>query len=221
MHDDSRRKPIRTMPLGGAGLLVVLLLTACGGGEGTQTQPAGPTTETSPETTTVVVTETETETEPAPPAGPPFGTRRASGPGSGSGTALLAAVRIGRNEGFDRIVFEFRPGSTPGYDVRYVQPPIREDASNRRVEIDGDAFLSIRMEPASGFDLTGEGEQVYTGPTRIDGESANAEELEELVRTGDFEAVLNWVAGLDDRVPFRVFTLSGPPRVVVDVRWDD
>lgn len=45
--------------------------------------------------------------------------------------------------------------------------------------------------------------------------------IEELVRTGDFEAVLSWVAGLDERAPFRVQRLAGPPRIVVEVRADD
>jgi len=30
-----------------------------------------------------------------------------------------------------------------------------------------------------------------------------------------------WVAGLEERVPFRVARLGGPPRIVVDVRADD
>jgi hypothetical protein len=102
-----------------------------------------------------------------------------------------------------------------------VRPPIVEDASGNEVEVDGEAFLSIRLEPASGFDLSGELGEVYTGPTQIDGSSAGTEMVEELVRTGDFEAVLTWVAGLDERAPFRVLRLFGPPRIVVDVRADD
>jgi hypothetical protein len=42
--------------------------------------------------------------------------------------------------------------------------------------------------------------------------------VREVVRTGDFEAVLSWAVGLDDRVDFRVLTLDGPPRLVVDFR---
>ena len=30
--------------------------------------------------------------------------------------------------------------------------------------------------------------------------------------------MLTWVAGLNDRVDFRVLTLQGPPRLVVDFR---
>jgi hypothetical protein len=102
-----------------------------------------------------------------------------------------------------------------------VEPPLVEDGSGAPVRIAGDAFVLVRMEPASGFDLeTGEGELVYKGPRRISGADAGAETLRELVRTGDFEAVLGWAVGLDDRVDFRVRTLDEPPRLVVDFATD-
>ena len=71
------------------------------------------------------------------------------------------------------------------------------------------------MEPASGFDLTvPEGKLVYTGPRRIAGDGTSV--VREVVRTGDFEAVLTWAIGLHGRVPFRVLTLDDPVRLVVD-----
>jgi hypothetical protein len=42
--------------------------------------------------------------------------------------------------------------------------------------------------------------------------------VRELVRTGDFEAVLTWAVGLGDKVDFRVLTLEDPPRLAVDFR---
>lgn len=202
--------------------LTTVALASCGGDEGEEaatSTPAGVATTTEEATTTVPDTTTAppTTTKPTAPPGPPFGTRPTSAPGS-SALALLTDVRLGRHEGYDRIVFEFRPRSRPGYRVRYVQPPIVEDASGRQIQVDGDAFLSIRMEPASGFDLTGDAGEVYTGPTRIPGSGAGTELVLEVVRTGDFEAVLSWVAGLAERTPFRVQRFAGPPRIVVDVR---
>ena len=80
--------------------------------------------------------------------------------------------------------------------------------------------MSIRMEPASGFDLnTAEGKLVYTGPRRI--EPRDTKVVKQLFRTGDFEAVLTWVAGLSERAPFRVQKqLESPPRLVVEVHTD-
>jgi hypothetical protein len=111
--------------------------------------------------------------------------------------ALLTDVR--QEDG--AVVFTFRD-EVPGVEVQYVEPPITEDASGEEVTIAGAAFLHVRMEPASGVDLSsGEDfEETYTGPTRIAGTAP----VTELVRTGDFEAVLSWVIGLEAEVPFRV-----------------
>jgi len=202
-------------------LMVGLVPAACGGDDET-TQPTATTVTTTVEvTTTEPVTTTVPTTTSEPPPGPPFATAPAADRAHSNRLALLTDVRIGTHEGYERIVFEFLPGGAPGYRVRYVRPPIVEDSSGAIVEVDGDAFLSIRLEPASGFDLSGDLGEVYTGPTRIDGSSAGTDVIEEVVRTGDFEAVLNWVAGLDEPAPFRVLRLSGPPRIVVDLRATD
>jgi hypothetical protein len=73
------------------------------------------------------------------------------------------------------------------------------------------------MQPASGYDLnSGEGTLIYKGPRRISGADAGTSVIKDVVRTGDFEALLTWTIGLDGKVPFRVITLKSPPRLVVD-----
>ena len=42
--------------------------------------------------------------------------------------------------------------------------------------------------------------------------------VREVVRSGDFEAVLSWAIGVQERVDFRVQALDDPARLVVDVR---
>ena len=92
---------------------------------------------------------------------------------------------------------------------------MKEDGSGNPVDVAGNAFVAVRMEPASGFDLnSGEGELVYKGPKRLDGTGV----VKEVVRTGDFEAVLSWVVGLDSKVPFRVTTATSPSRLIVDFK---
>jgi hypothetical protein len=128
--------------------------------------------------------------------------------------ALLERVAVAGHDGYDRVVFQFRNG-LPGYRVEYVEPPLREDGSGNVVNLDGDAFVVVRMEQASGFDLSvPEGALVYTGPRRISPDGTSV--VREVVRTGDFEAVLTWAVGLSGRVPFRVLTLGDPARIVVD-----
>ena len=125
---------------------------------------------------------------------------------------------MGRHEGYDRVVFQFR-NTLPGYKVEYVLPPLKEDGSGNPVKIKGNFFVVVRMEPASGFDLnTGEGVMVYKGPKRLGGSTAGTSVVQELVRTGDFEAVLTWAIGLSDKVDFRVQAATSLPRLIVDFR---
>jgi hypothetical protein len=96
---------------------------------------------------------------------------------------------------------------------------LTEDGSGATVDVKGAAFVAVRMEPASGFDLnTGEGQLVYKGPKRIDASAAGASVVDDVVRTGDFEAVLSWAIGLEAKVDFRVTTAASPSRLVVDFR---
>jgi hypothetical protein len=146
------------------------------------------------------------------------GTTPVSGPATGDETALLERIAVARHEGYDRVVFQFR-NHLPGYRVEYQSPPFAEDGSGNPVHVAGNAFVVVRMEPASGFDVTtGEGELVYKGPTRIKGSDVGTSVVHELVRLGDFEAVLTWVIGLEERVDFRMLMLENPARLVVDFR---
>ncbi len=95
------------------------------------------------------------------------GTGTVTAPAETNETALLERVAVAGHDAYDRVVFQFRNG-IPGYRVEYVEPPLREDGSGNVVNLDGAAFLVVRMEPASGFDLSvPEGAMVYTGPRRI------------------------------------------------------
>ncbi len=146
------------------------------------------------------------------------GTTPVKGAATGSETALLERIAVGRHEGYDRVVFQFQ-NVLPGYRIEYVQPPLKEDGSGKPVDVQGAAVVVVRMEPASGFDLnTGEGVLIYKGPKRIDGSAAGTSVVREVVRTGDFEAVLSWAIGLSDKVDFRVRTATSPSRLIVDFR---
>src|SRR5438876_4550116 len=149
-------RAIRALAVLGAVLATLAVASGCGGSAQPQTEPpaAGSTTVTAPATTS-------TATDPLAGAG----TSIVAEPASAKGTALLERVAVGRHEGYDRVVFQFRDDGVPGYRVEYVAPPFAEDGSGDPVSVDGNAFVVVRMEPASGFDLnTGEGELVYQGP---------------------------------------------------------
>jgi hypothetical protein len=186
-------------------------VSGCGNGDNTATPGAdstsGTTTATTPGTTTDGIDPlADASTDPV------------EGAAAGTETALLERIAVGRHEGYDRVVFQFK-NDLPGYRVEYVEPPLKEDGSGKPVSVSGNAVVVVRMEPASGFDLnTAEGVMVYKGPRRIEGASAGTSVVEELVRTGDFEAVLSWAIGLSDKVDFRVTTATSPARLIVDFR---
>jgi hypothetical protein len=212
----------------------MVLLSACGGGDhdeaatvtvtGTPTATLTTATTTAPTTTTSPPSGTTTTSPPsgtatAPPANgidtiPGASTRPVIVAATNTSTALLTQVRAARHEGYDRVVFQFRD-ELPGYDVRYVPRPVREDGSGRAVTVAGAFVVRVRMENALDADLAQEdAPPTYTGPTRI---APGTPEVRELVRAGGFEGVLTWAIGVDDRVDFRVLTLDDPPRLVIDL----
>jgi hypothetical protein len=195
-------------------LLAVAALAGCGDDD-------EPTAVTTTPTETAAATTTSTSTTTATNGIDPLegaSTNPVTAEPKGLDTALHERLAVARHEGYDRVVFQFR-NALPGYRVEYVEGPLKEDGSGNPVQIQGNHYVVVRMEPASGFDLnTAEGVIVYTGPRRISGADAGTSVVREVVRTGDFEAVLTWAIGLEDRVDFRVLTLSGPPRLVVDFR---
>ena len=186
-----------------AALAAGLLLAGCGGKD--DEPPLGTTTTS---TTATTGTTTTSGLEGA-------STQPAVLKSTDADVALLTDVRAARHEGYDRVVFEFR-NVAPGYDVRYVERPVRADGSGEEVPVDGGAVLLVRMEPALDADLTQESApRTYLGPQRFT--PADAAVVAELVRTGGFEAVLTWAVGVDEKRPFRVTRLDGPPRIVIDV----
>lgn len=156
-----------------------------------------------------VTATTEAPASTSEPAG--FATTTVSTPPGEMG--LLADVKGAADGRVDRITFEFE-GAIPGYRVGIVERPLVEDGSGDTVEVIGDVILGVHFEPASGFDLSGEGRQVYQGPTNLD---PATRVVVDVVRVSDFEGSLDWAIGLDSASGFRVRTATSPNRVIVEV----
>jgi hypothetical protein len=173
------------------------------GGSTTSSSSSSSTTSTTVATTTTVPFDGATTPTSAPP--PPGSTE----------VAQLVDVRVAGQPGFDRVVFEFRGTSLPGFDVAYADGPVLGSGSGEPIAVEGDGALLVRMEPASGVDLnTPDARPTYTGPERVRGDTVN---VTEVVRAGDFEANLEWAIGVDREVPFRIEVLQSPARIVVDL----
>ena len=150
----------------------------------------------SPATTT---TSTAAPTTTAAPSGTPV-------------TALLQAVGVFSQAGYDQVVFQFS-NALPQYTVQVVSPPLSADPSGKPITIAGSVVVQVTMTPASGFDQTPPGTQVYTGPTDI---TFNGASVMQVVERGDFEGVLSWYIGLRQPVPRLTTTASDPSRIAID-----
>ena len=120
------------------------------------------------------------------------------------------AIRAASHAGYERVVFEFDTG-VPGYHLEYLDKPIRDCGAGHVKPIAGDGWLEVRLYPARAHDDAG-------SPTLAAREfEPRLPIVREIERTCDFEAVVTWVIGVASPNRFRVFELSGPPRLVVDI----
>lgn len=128
------------------------------------------------------------------------------------GVVTLQAVRAGRHDGFDRIVFEFDGDYVPGYKIEYIDRPVRACGSGHVVELPGDGWLEVRMPDVRAHTEAGEA-TVQNRQRRL-----NLPLVKGLALTCDFEAVVTWVFGVSSPNRYRVVELSGPPRMAIDIR---
>jgi hypothetical protein len=138
---------------------------------------------------------------------PPFTTAPKSSPASG-GQAELFSLSAGCHATFDRVVIRARL-ATPGYDVRYVTR-IVADPSGKPVSLLGTKRIRVIVRRARGH--TSGGTDLL--PSRVTPLCSN---LRQIKRAGDFEGVVSLGLGLRRKTGFRVFRLTGPTRIVIDV----
>ncbi|ATB30555.1 AMIN-like domain-containing (lipo)protein [Melittangium boletus] len=123
----------------------------------------------------------------------------------------LREVRAARNDGFDRVVFQFDSDQVPGYRIEYLDTPAINCGSGDPIPLAGQGRLQVSLQPAQAHE---------------NGQSTLAERarkpalplLEEMKLTCDFEAEVTWVLGVKEPHAYRVLELKEPTRLVVDVR---
>jgi hypothetical protein len=124
--------------------------------------------------------------------------------------AVLQALRMSKNVGFDRVVFEFRE-RVPGYRLEYIDAPVRDCAAGAIRSIAGDGWLQARFSPASAHTEDG----ASTVRTREFKPALSM--VREVERTCDFEGVVTWVVGTASPRHYRAYELASPPRLVVEI----
>ncbi len=120
-------------------------------------------------------------------------------------TTQLASVRAAHHMGYDRAVFEFKGQVPERHDAGYVTS-VTADPSGKPVAVEGRYYLELHM-----FRATAVGSSVSARIT------THLPNLVQVVLIGDFEGVLSYALGLNERVPVNVFTRRSPSRVVVDI----
>jgi hypothetical protein len=138
---------------------------------------------------------------------PPFTTAPKSSPGSG-GQAQAFGVATACHSTFDRFVVRAR-FATPGYDVRYVRRVIA-DGSGNTVRLRGTKRIRVVVRNARGHTSAG---MSLLPAVR----TPLCPNLRQIKLAGDFEGVVTFGLGLRRKTGFRVFRLTGPRRIVVDI----
>jgi len=214
----------RTPVLPGLVLLAATVLVACGG----EDEPAGSQSgrASSSSVATSAGTSAATSAAASAPAttlapredesgdAPPFPADTApdtadAAPGS---AVTVTGIRTGHHDGFDRVVFDVAGTGAPGWDVRYV-PQAVEQGRGEPIDVAGKAVLQVT--------LTGVGYPTDTGIEEYDGSAplpgSGTAVVTEVVWDSTFEGTSVAFVGTTERVPFRVYLLQGPARVVLDV----
>jgi hypothetical protein len=127
---------------------------------------------------------------------------------------MLRAVETLSGPGYDRIVFDFAGDSVPppGYHVEYVTAPVRRCGSGDPVSLAGAQRLVVRFEPARAHDERG-------NPAPMERDRAlGLPAVKEMKLVCDFEGQVEWALGVAATAPYRVSELTGPTRLVLDVR---
>ena len=187
----------------------------------TATEPAP----ASPKDTAATVTPPPAPAEPAPSAPAPAPQASPSAPAKVGEwmerklelsrpelkPVTLREVRAARNDGFDRVVFQFDADQVPGYRIEYLDTPAINCGSGDPTTLAGQGRLQVSLQPAQAHE---NGQSTLTERAR----KPALPLLEEMKQTCDFEGEVTWVLGVKEPHAYRVLELKEPTRLVVDVR---
>lgn len=196
-------------------VVATLALSACGDAD-PATDPTSPVAETSASVRTVEPTPSptaapQTDDEVADADTPALGTGLEADP-SPDARLSVTNLRTGVHGGFDRLVIDLEGTGTPGWHTQVGATAV-EDPTGAEIDLDGAAVLTLTLTGTAYPDETGATE--LAADTVLPGTGA----ITGAAFTGTFEAQSQVFVGLARAdAAFRVFLLTDPVRVVVDVQ---
>lgn len=134
-------------------------------------------------------------------------------PGGEATQLIIDDVRVGLQDGYDRVVLDLSGTGEVGWMVQYAEEPTM-DGSGFPVDLAGSKVLLVT---AQGMAYPEPGDTAYDpGLLLIDG--GDLQQVSEILRGGPFEGQVQVFIGTQEQAPFRVFRLSGPERLVIDIQ---
>ncbi|WP_436405900.1 AMIN-like domain-containing (lipo)protein [Corynebacterium flavescens] len=123
---------------------------------------------------------------------------------------VVTDVRVGKHQGFERIVFEFTGDGEPGWFIDYSDTPTQQ-GSGKPVAYTGNTALNVNIDGV-----------VYPFELNIDDPNIGTTHgaggfVTEVVNTGTFEGRCQFIIGMKERHAYSVQTLQNPTRLVIDV----
>ena len=137
---------------------------------------------------------------------PAFACADASG-GAGGVAGTVTSVRVAHHDGYDRLVIGFATSNAvPQYTVtRQAASTFTRDASGQKVTLDGSSGIKVVLHDSD----------IAAGVPSD--QKPGLAEIGEVANIGNFERVVSYGVGLHDQACIRVFQLTGPSRLVIDV----
>ncbi|GIG25302.1 AMIN-like domain-containing (lipo)protein [Cellulomonas denverensis] len=198
-----------------AAVAIATLIAGCGGNDPEPGAPTSTSTGPAPTATTAPAPEPSDTASPgdlpsdeAADSAAPWDDP--TGAASSADAQLTAtALRTGAQVGYDRVVLEFTGQGTPGWTAHRSNTAV-EDPTGELAPIEGEGYLLIvasgLLTPPDGglpAGSTAPGISVVTGASF----------------TGVFEGESQlWIGLTAPDAPYRVFTLTNPTRLVIDVQ---
>jgi len=188
--------------------LLISILTACG----PNLAPSAAVSPSDTPVSTIVSGPRISEppvSPPTPPGTPLPAFACADAAGGTTGVANTIAARVAEQPGYDRFVLQM-DSIVPAYTVkRQATATFTQGASGQTVQLSGSAGVLITVHSATGA-------STFSGPPYF--VQADYQVLKEARQIQDFEGTVSWGLGLSRPVCMRVFTLSDPARLIVDLQ---
>jgi hypothetical protein len=127
-------------------------------------------------------------------------------------SASFKEMRVAKQKGFDRVVFEFAE-NVPNFSVHFEKPPIT-NYGGEDLKMSGKAFVVVQFHLVSYPEDADTSKIVFEIPRN----KLKAPVVTEIKNSEWFEGYLSFAIGLRKRTPFRVQQLSNPARLVIDFK---